>query len=337
MSKYRYILLAIIVIGAAATSYVAHGVYTQGDITPNDEFFTMSIGRVPSIDADAWRLTIDGRVDNETVLTYQDLTAMPSTEVTATLKCVEGPSGTAVWKGVPLRDLLDLAGVKDGVEDVVFHASDGYDSSLSLEYALEPDVLLCYEMNGEALPEDQGFPLKVVAPGKAGYKWVKWVHRIEVVDYDHQGYWESRGWDDEADLVVWADWVPHAFGLTLAAIFGGLAVVGGLRTSRETRFWRDLPDWFSRDLHLRVSWVYMAVLYGVFVYWAVATYIRRGDLFYSSHGMLALAVVSVQTVGLVTGMLLERGDERLRGLHLASNLLAFLLLLGTIAIGMLIV
>ena len=111
----------------------------------------------------------------------------------------------------------------------------------------------------------------------------------------------------------------------------------GVRASRESAFWRDLPDWFSKGLHLKVSWVYFAVLYGTFVYWAIATYIRRGDLFYSSHGILALTVVSVQTVGLATGVLLERGNERFRRAHFISNLLAFLLLIGTIAVGLLLI
>jgi DMSO/TMAO reductase YedYZ molybdopterin-dependent catalytic subunit len=337
MSKYTVVLIGSLVLIATVTAWVTHGLLTEDEITPNDEFFEMSIGVVPDIDGDAWSLTVDGHVDNSTTLTLEELRAMPAREVTAPLKCVEGPSGTAVWKGVPLHEVLDPVGVRKGAVDVVFHAADDYDSSLDLGFAMEDDVLLCYEMNGQTLPKDQGFPLKVVAPGKAGYKWVKWVVRVEVVDYDHKGYWESRGWDDEADLVAWADWLPHSIGMTIAALFGGLAAVSGLRTSRETAFWRDLPRWFSRGLHLKVSWVYLAVLYGTLVYWAIATYIRRGDLFYSSHGLLALTVVSVQTFGLAAGVLLERGNERFRRVHFISNLLAFLLLLGTIAVGLLLI
>jgi hypothetical protein len=198
-------------------------------------------------------------------------------------------------------------------------------------------VLLCYEMNGEPLPKEQGFPLKVVAPGKAGYKWVKWVVRIEVVDYDHKGYWESRGWDDEADLAVWADWAPHALLLCLAAMLGAVSVIGGLRFSRDSRFWRDLPEWFSRGLHLKVSWVYLGVLFAVFAYWAVATLARRGDLFYSAHGILGLITVILHVMGLVSGYRLERGHEGVRTLHLTSNMLGYLLLLGTIVLGVILI
>jgi hypothetical protein len=334
MSKYRVILILFLILMSSITAWVVHDVATEGEITPNDEFFELSIGRQPDIDGDAWTLTITGLVENETVMTLADIRSMDSTEVTATLKCVEGPSGTAVWKGVPLGDVLDGIGVKEGAEEVVFRASDGYHSSLTMEEAYDGDVLLCYEMNGEPLPRGQGYPLKLVAPGKYGYKWVKWIHTIEVVDYDHKGYWESRGWDDHAEITPLAEWAPHAFGLTFAALLGGLSLMGGLRFSLETRFWRDLPEWFTRRFHLNVSWGFFAVLYTVFAYWVVTTIIRRGDIFYSSHGMLSLLAVSLLTTGLVTGYALDREREGVRQFHLGANLLGYLLLLATIAFGL---
>jgi DMSO/TMAO reductase YedYZ molybdopterin-dependent catalytic subunit len=334
MLKYRILLIVFLVVIAGIMAWVVHDVATEGDITPNDEFFEVQIGRVPDIDGDAWTLTIGGLVDNETVLTLDEIRAMPSKEVKATLKCVDGYSGTAVWKGVPLGYVLDLAGVREGADEVLFRAADTYHSSLTIEDAYREDFLLCYEMNGETLPKNQGYPLKVVAPGKWGYKWVKWITSIEVIDYDHEGYWESRGWDDDADIVPLAEWVPHAVGLTVAAFLGGLAMIGGLRFSRETVFWRDLPEWFSRRFHMGVSWGYFAVLYTVFVHWAVTTYLKRGDVFYSSHGMLGLLAVSLHTFGLASGYSLERGNERARQVHLGSNLLGYLIMLATIAFGL---
>ncbi len=333
MTRYRLVLLTIIVVTASLTAWVTHDLLNEGEVTPNDEFFTLSIGRVPEIQAGAWELKVDGHVANSTSFTYQEILDMPSQEVRATLKCVEGPSDTADWRGVPVSHVLGLVGVRDGAVDVVFHAADGYDSSLSLEDATADDVLLCYEMNGEPLPREQGFPLKVVAPGKAGYKWVKWVVRVEVVDYDHKGYWESRGWDDDADLAAWADWVPHALLLSLAAVLGAVSAVGGLRFSRESRFWRELPEWFSRGLHLKVSWIYLGLLFTVFVYWSVATLVRREDLFYSVHGVMGLVTVMLHVVGLVTGFWLERGREAVRGAHMATNVLGYCLLIGTITLG----
>jgi len=334
MNRFHVYLVMFLLLMVAISAWLVHDVATEGEITPNDEFFELSIGEAPRIDGDTWTLEVVGLVDQNLVLSLEEIRAMPSTEVTATLKCVEGPSGTAVWKGVRLGHVLDLAGVMDGAEEVVSYASDGYDSSLTLEDAYEDDVLLCYEMNGEDLPREQGYPLKLVVPGKAGYKWVKWIYRVEVVDYDHKGYWESRGWDDEADLTPLSQWVPHAALLTLAAFLGGLAAIGGLRFSNETGFWRDLPAWFSRSNHQLISWAYLLVLYPAFGYWVAATLLRRGDVFYSSHGILGMVAVTCATVGLVTGVALARGREGVRSAHLSFNLLGYLFLIATIGLGL---
>jgi len=334
MGRYSIILIIFLVLMATITAWVVNSVLTEGDITPNDEFFEVHIGNVPDIDGDTWTVAIGGLVDDDTVFTLEEIRAMPSREVTATLKCVEGYSGTAVWKGVPLGYVLDLAGVQKGADEVVFYASDGYDSSLTLDYAYEDDVLLCYEMNGETLPENQGYPLKVVAPGKWGYKWVKWVYAIEVVDYDHKGFWESRGWNDDADIVPLAQWVPHALLLTIAAFLGGFAAIGGLKVSRSSTFWTDLPPWFTRRFHIGTSWAYYAVLYPTFAYWIVTTYLKREEVFYSPHGIFGLLAVSLCTIGLVAGYLLERGNEKVRGIHLGTNLMGYLMLLGTVTLGL---
>jgi hypothetical protein len=334
MLRYRIVLVVVLVLMAGTTAWVVNGVLTEDEITPNDEFFVVKIGATPEIDGDTWTLTITGLVENETVLTLEQLRAMPAKEEKVTLKCVDGPSDTAVWKGVPLGHVLDMVGVEDGADEVLFRASDGYDSSLTIEDAYADDVLLCYEMNGEVLPKDHGYPLRVVVPGKWGYKWVKWVYRIEVIDYDHKGYWESRGWDDEADILPISEWVPHAFLMTLAALVGGLSAIGGLKFSRDSEFWRDLPPWFSRRFHVNVSWVFFAVLYVTFTYWLVTTVIKRGDVFYSAHGLLGLSAVASLTVGLATGLLLERKREQVRTIHLVSTLMGFLLLIATIGFGL---
>lgn len=334
MSRYTIVLIVFLVLMSTITAWIVHDVLTEGDITPNDEFFDVRIGAIPNIDGDTWTLTIEGFVDNTTLLTLEEIRAMPSHEITATLKCVDGYSDTAVWKGVRLGYVLDLVGVQGSADEVVFYASDGYDSSLTLEDAYQDDVLLCYEMNGETLPANQGYPLKVVVPGKWGYKSVKWIHTIEVVDYDHKGYWESRGWSDGADIVPLAEWIPHAMLLTLAAFLGGLAAIGGLKSSRSSTFWKDLPTMFSKRFHIGASWAYYAVLYPTFAYWIVTTYIKREEVFYSVHGMFGLLAVSLCTIGLVAGYFLERGNERARGVHLGTNFMGYLMLLGTITLGL---
>jgi len=334
MDKYVKTLIVLVVVVGSLGAWVLHGQLTKGDITANDEFFTLSIGRVPDIDSAAWELRVYGLVDHQLLLSYANITSMPSVNVTATVECVEGPSDTAVWTGVRLRDVLALAGPSQGARDVVFHAADGYNSSVGVDYALGDDVLLAWGMNGEPLPREQGFPLKLVAPGKAGYKWVKWVVRVEVVGYDHEGFWETRGWDDDADLAMFTGWAPHALLLSLAALFGGLATVSGMRFSDRTTFWRDLPASFSRRFHMASSVVYLTLLLATFAYWIWHTLDRRGDVFYSTHGKLALLVVSIAVGGLLTGALLSRGRERARAVHYYANVFSYVLLLGTILYGL---
>ena len=151
-------LILVLLIGAS-----------QNVITPNEQFFTNYKGQVPQLDTSSWTLTIDGNVKNPTVYTYDQFVARPTKTQISTIQCVEGYSGTAEWKGVELKDLLDIAEVKDGTIDIIFYAADGYSSSLTLEEASKSDVLLAFRMNGEPLPAVQGYPVRLVAPGHWGY------------------------------------------------------------------------------------------------------------------------------------------------------------------------
>lgn len=139
-------------------------------ITPNDEFFVLSKGETPFVPSNTWNLTIDGHVNNILTFNYSDFTSLPSKEILAILQCVDGFSGTALWKGVPLKDLLTSAQIQPGAVDVVFYAADNYSSSLTIEEASMENVLLAYEMNNEVLPTEQGFPVRIVAPNQLGYK-----------------------------------------------------------------------------------------------------------------------------------------------------------------------
>jgi DMSO/TMAO reductase YedYZ molybdopterin-dependent catalytic subunit len=107
-----------------------------------------------------------------------------------------GYEGTGEWTGVPLSYLLEQAGYSQNTLSVVFYAADEYSSSISLEKALLEDTILAYKMNGVTLPAEHGYPVRLVAPHKVGYKWVKWIVKIELVDYVYEGYWESRGYSN---------------------------------------------------------------------------------------------------------------------------------------------
>jgi len=104
-------------------------------------------------------------------------------------------------KGVRVKDLLLEAGVKPGANTVIFYAEDGYSSSLPLTYIEDRDILLAYAMNNVTLPAERGLPFQLVAEDRWGYKWVKWVTRIEVSDDEnYRGYWESRGYVNNGSI-----------------------------------------------------------------------------------------------------------------------------------------
>jgi len=124
-----------------------------------------------------------------------------ASEKVVTIHCVEGWSVKILWEGVKVMDLLEEAGVNERANTVIFHAYDGYTSSLPIDFIASRDIMMAYEMNGVALPPERGFPFQLVAEDKWGYKWVKWITHIEVSeDEGYRGYWESRGYSNQADL-----------------------------------------------------------------------------------------------------------------------------------------
>jgi len=155
------------------------------------------------INKDTYKLTVDGLVDKSLTLTYGDLQAYPQVSRLATLPCVEGWNFIAKWTGPALASILDDAGVKPEAKILIFYTADdpsaGY-TSLDLSYIRDKDIIIALRLNDITLPQDRGFPFQVVAEGKLGYKWAKWVTRIEVSDNENfRGYWESRGYSNTAD------------------------------------------------------------------------------------------------------------------------------------------
>jgi DMSO/TMAO reductase YedYZ molybdopterin-dependent catalytic subunit len=163
---------------------------------------------VPTIDPEEWTLTIKGMVDREVVLTYADLASMPQVERYATLSCVSNEVGdrlvgNALWTGVFLRDILDMAGVQQGAEQVVGRSVDGWTSGFPAEFAFDDrDAMLVIGMNREVLPANHGFPARLVVPGLYGYvSATKWLTEIELTTWDaFDGYWIPRGWSKEGPI-----------------------------------------------------------------------------------------------------------------------------------------
>jgi hypothetical protein len=333
-------LKIIIALGIVFGILIAGIILNQGSyssITPNDRFFVVSIGESPEIDADTWTLRIDGLVENPMNFTYENITSFPQVSDVVTLKCVAGPQGTANWTGVRLKALLDMVGILEGALEVVFFAEDGYSSSLTIADATSPDVILAYEMNEETLPVDHGYPARLVVPGKYGYKWVKWINHIQVIGYDYKGYWESRGWNDDADVAIISDWWVHSVLLSVAAYFGTLSLLSGLRFSKQVKFGDKLPKMFTRKFHIRMSQIYNMLLISVTLFWIINAFDKRGNFPNSSHGILALVVLILSLLGAVLGYALKfKSSNSVRTFHLSLNLMAYLLLLGAILTGILI-
>ena len=179
------------------------GTQYKGDvefITPNDRFYVVTKNVIdPDINRDNWRLEITGMVERPQTYRFEELTALPAVTQDTTLMCISNDIGgglmsNARWKGLPLKTLLQAAGVRTGVREVLLHGVDNYSDSFPLEKALEETTLVVYEMNGEALSRNHGYPLRVIVPGLFGEKSVKWVTRIELMAQDAQGFYERQGW-----------------------------------------------------------------------------------------------------------------------------------------------
>jgi DMSO/TMAO reductase YedYZ molybdopterin-dependent catalytic subunit len=174
------------------------------EITPVNDFYTVSKNFIdPSVAVSGWTLKIDGLVDNPMMLTYDQLTALPPSEGYYTLMCISNDIGgdqwgNSYWRGVKLKDLLEQAGVHTDAYKAVFAAADDYHDSVRLDAALNPDALLAWEMNGNPLKMEHGYPTRLLIPGIYGMKNVKWLTGISIVSTDFKGFWQNQGWDDAA-------------------------------------------------------------------------------------------------------------------------------------------
>lgn len=177
-------------------------------ITPNDDFYIVSKNFVdPENDRGPdWSITVTGLVDTELTLSRTDLEQMKEAgQFISTQLCISNPIGgdligTAEWTGIPLRAILDRAGVGEGAYKVVFEGTDGYTTGVPVERVLRPASHLVWGMNGVPLPREHGAPVRAIIPGLYGMKSVKWLTKLTVTSEDYQGYWEMRNWTDEATV-----------------------------------------------------------------------------------------------------------------------------------------
>lgn len=188
MNKKLLITTTAILLTIAALSIVSI-LGLQGFLTPAT---TQNPNQQP------W-LLVDGLVQNPLNLSLEELEAMPLTSVNAELYCVDNPRTPVAkgnWTGVRLMVLLERARVSADAVKIAFYANDGFTTDLSLTTASREDIIVAFQKDGTALPEK----LRLVVPGKWGYKWIAQLARLELVNYDFRGYYESRGYSDEADI-----------------------------------------------------------------------------------------------------------------------------------------
>ena len=172
---------------------------------PPGQYFTerfpvLHVGDVPSYDMSTWNLRIFGLVDRDLDLGWDELRALPATEVTTDIHCVTKWSKfDTVWKGVRVRDLFEMAGVKENATHVVGHAEYGYTANLPIEDVLHDDDLVAYEFDGEPLAPEHGYPVRLFVPRLYFWKSVKWLRGIELTDRDKPGFWERNGYHNYGD------------------------------------------------------------------------------------------------------------------------------------------
>lgn len=172
-------------------------------ITPNADFYITSFAELrPQMPKD-WKLNITGLVQNTLNLTLDDIKQFNPFDEMRTFECISNPVGgtligNATWKVVSLPDVLAKANVMPTAKLLKIEAFDGYVTSVPVEWALNPKSLLAFEMNGEPLPIEHGFPLRIMFPGHYGMKQPKWLQRITAIDGNFAGYWESQGWSNTA-------------------------------------------------------------------------------------------------------------------------------------------
>jgi DMSO/TMAO reductase YedYZ molybdopterin-dependent catalytic subunit len=195
-------------------------------ITPIDRFFVRCHTYTPEQpNLSEWKLKVDGVVNQSLSLSMDDLKKLPRVELVGVLECAGngrsfyqprlpgaqwrfGSVGNGKWAGVRFRDVLEEAGLKDSAKEILFDGADvpigkmeDFRRTVPVKKALDPDTLLAFEMNGQPLPLEHGYPLRLIVPGWAGDSWVKWLQHIEVLDREFEGFWMKTAYRHPAEHV----------------------------------------------------------------------------------------------------------------------------------------
>jgi DMSO/TMAO reductase YedYZ molybdopterin-dependent catalytic subunit len=213
--KVWYLVIVIITILTLLLSF-----YVQNQLSPIKQLETVQIKEYQGeklssiadvqdnaikgtqiIDVNNYSLEISGLVNSPQKYNYNQVLDFQKYSKVVDINCVVGWSAKILWEGVLVKDLLNKAGIKPEVKIVIFYASDGYTTSLPLDFIMNNNIILAYKINGVVIPAEKGFPFQLVAEQKWGYKWIKWLTKIELSDnIDYKGTWESGGYNNNGDL-----------------------------------------------------------------------------------------------------------------------------------------
>ena len=233
-------------------------------VTPNKDFYRIDTAlRVPLVDPETWTLKVTGMVEREIEIDFAALLAKPLTERHVTIACVSNEVGgdligNARWLGWPVRELLAMAGPKAGADMVLSRSTDGWTAGTPLEALTDSrDALLVVGMNGEPLPLEHGFPVRLIVPGLYGYvSATKWVTELKVTRYaDDVAYWTPRGWSERGPIKTSSRIDVPRDG---ANVTGGTVVFGGVAWAQHTGIGKvelrvNRGDWKQAELAPGIS------------------------------------------------------------------------------------
>ncbi|PPF60730.1 oxidoreductase [Clavibacter michiganensis] len=229
-------------------------------LTPASDFYRIDTAlQVPSVDAASWKLRITGMVEQEVEITFAELLALPLEEHVTTLTCVSNEVGgnligNALWLGYPIRLLLERAKPTAGADMVLSTSQDGWTASTPLEALTDPDraSILAVGMNGEPLPQQHGFPVRMVVPGLYGYvSATKWVTELKVTTFaEDVAYWSTRGWTERGPIKTGSRIDTPRSG---ARVDAGRTAIAGMAWAQHTGIAKvevrvDEGDWVEATL-----------------------------------------------------------------------------------------